>query len=153
LEYLNHIGVTPQDLNFVSSPLIRTRQTMELVRTELGLAAEGAAQDDRLKEISFGKAEGLTLEEMKQKMPDVYHGRLADKWGFQMPEGESYAMVADRVKSWFETIKKPMLVVTHGGTSRVIRGKLMDLEFSEIPELETPQDKFYLWQNNLGAWL
>ena len=37
--------------SFVASPLIRTRETMELVRSELGLDPLGYSLDDRLREV------------------------------------------------------------------------------------------------------
>src|SRR5215469_13745148 len=49
---------------YVSSPLKRARETMEIVRAALGLDAAAYAIDDRLQEISYGGWEGLTLPEI-----------------------------------------------------------------------------------------
>src|ERR1700730_17081630 len=40
--------------DFVASPLSRSRETMEIVRTAMGLAPESYATDDRLKELTVG---------------------------------------------------------------------------------------------------
>ena len=151
--YLEHYDLDVAQFDFVCSPLSRTRQTMALVREELGLAPIGVRFDDRLKEISFGVAEGKTMAEIERDLPEVYSSRQADKWGYQMPGGESYAMVRERVADWLKSLRPHVIVVTHGGTGRVIRGELMDLPTGEIPQMETPQDKFYLWHDNQGAWL
>src|SRR5689334_14709700 len=52
------------DYAYVSSPLQRARQTMEIVRVTLGLDAAAYAVDDRLQEISYGDWEGSTLPEI-----------------------------------------------------------------------------------------
>ena len=48
-------GRAPADLDYVSSPLVRARKTMELMRTTLGLAPAGYRTDERLAEIAFGE--------------------------------------------------------------------------------------------------
>ena len=44
----------PARFRYIASPIGRTRETMNLVRLELGLPSHGYETDDRLKEISFG---------------------------------------------------------------------------------------------------
>src|SRR3954468_4190969 len=46
-------------LDYVSSPLLRARVTMELIRGELGIEPSGYRIDPRLMEISFGEWDGL----------------------------------------------------------------------------------------------
>jgi probable phosphoglycerate mutase len=46
----------PEEFDYVSSPLKRARETMEVVRATLGLEPLGYAVDDRLVEIAYGKA-------------------------------------------------------------------------------------------------
>ena len=48
----------PSDYAYVSSPLLRARETMELQRSELGLDPSAYAMDERLAEISYGEWEG-----------------------------------------------------------------------------------------------
>src|SRR3954454_17086524 len=49
-------GLVPrcEDLDFVASPLGRTRETMERLREAIGLVPTAYRADDRLKELSFG---------------------------------------------------------------------------------------------------
>src|SRR5580704_4942959 len=56
-----------KDFHYVSSPLNRARETMEIVRGVLGLDRHAYATDDRLMEISYGAWEGLTLAEVKAR--------------------------------------------------------------------------------------
>src|SRR5215469_12944611 len=88
-------------LDYVSSPLIRARETMEIVRTKLGLPPSGYAIEPRLTEIGFGEWEGLTYAEVRQRDPDIVARREADKWLFQSPGGENYQQVAVRVGAWY----------------------------------------------------
>ena len=55
------------DFAYVASPLKRARETMEILRTTLGLDPPAYAIDDRLMEISYGEWEGLTLPEIEAR--------------------------------------------------------------------------------------
>lgn len=52
-DLLTRAGRAPQDLSYVSSPLARATETMNLIRVALGLAETGYRVDPRLAEISF----------------------------------------------------------------------------------------------------
>jgi broad specificity phosphatase PhoE len=112
------------DLGYVSSPLERARETMELVRATLGLDPLSYDLDDRLKEISYGQWEGLTLSEVGARDPEVLTPREQDKWYFTPPGGESYRDVAARVAAWYATVTRDTVVVAHGGVARVLMATL-----------------------------
>ncbi len=76
--YLEKEGIDPDTLDFVSSPLGRTRATMERVRAEMGLVPDTYRLEDQLKEITFGKWEGFTLEELAVNYPFLVEQRRAD---------------------------------------------------------------------------
>jgi len=57
--------------DFVSSPLGRARETMEIVRAALGLDPAAYRIDECLIEISFGGWEGFTLDELGRSAPDA----------------------------------------------------------------------------------
>jgi probable phosphoglycerate mutase len=113
-------GRSPTELAYVSSPLGRATATMNLVRAELRLPAEGYSCDDRLREISYGEWEGLTAAEMQVRDPEVYGTRGRDKWGTAPPAGESYAELARRVGDWYAEVNEDTIVSAHGGTTRVL---------------------------------
>jgi probable phosphoglycerate mutase len=110
----------PARLPFVSSPLGRARNTMELVRGALGITPHGYELDDRLREIGYGHWEGSTLAEMEQSHPELFATRQADKWGVPPPGGESYASVAIRVRDWYDSLLQDTVAVSHGGTCRAL---------------------------------
>ena len=66
---------------FIASPMIRTRETMELLRGGLGVPPGDYTTDDRLKEIGFGAWEGKTWPEIKALEPEAAMARRQDKWG------------------------------------------------------------------------
>jgi broad specificity phosphatase PhoE len=111
-------GRLPQECAYVSSPLKRARQTMELVREALDLDPQAYEVDDRLIEISFGDWEGLTLSEIKARDPDALARRERDKWGFTPPAGESYAALTERVREWYASLAGDTVVAAHGGVAR-----------------------------------
>ena len=87
---------------FIASPLIRTRQTMELARAALGLPPARYALEPALKELTFGEWEGLTWPQVAKRDPAGARAREADKWNFAPPDGESYAMLAARLQPWLD---------------------------------------------------
>src|SRR5438128_752952 len=78
-------GRAPADFDYVSSPLIRARATMELVRAGLGLDPTAYRIDPRLKEMSFGRWEGLTYSDLMKNDAEVLAARERDKWRFAAP--------------------------------------------------------------------
>ena len=105
---------------YVSSPLVRARETMDIVRAALGLAPAGYATDPRLAEISFGEWEGLTYQDVLARDPDIVGRREGDKWGFRPPGGETYVEVAQRIAAWHATLDRDTVVTAHGGTARAL---------------------------------
>jgi len=145
--YLDREGIDPQTLDFVASPLGRTRATMELLRGAMGLETGDYRLEDELKEITFGAWEGFTLEELADGEQDRILQRRADKWGFVPPGGESYEMLAERIGLWLKSVDRPSVVVSHGGVFRVLRGLLEGRDRVSVPRLDVPQDKVFVWRN------
>lgn len=119
-ELLDRDGVKAGDLEYVSSPLGRARETMELMRSALGLPPHGYGTDPRLMEMSFGRWEGYTFAELQQHEADALAAREKDKWGFVLPEGESYELLVVRVRAWYEAIERNTVVASHGGVCRAL---------------------------------
>jgi broad specificity phosphatase PhoE len=119
-DLLRRDGRAPLDLGYVSSPLVRATETMDIVRATLELAPGGYALEPRLAEISFGEWEGLTYDEVLKRDSDVVARREGSKWRFQPPRGESYVEVAARVSAWHDTLTRDTVVCAHGGTGRAL---------------------------------
>jgi broad specificity phosphatase PhoE len=111
---------SPSDFAYVASPLKRARETMEILRRELGLDPDAYTLDDRLMEISYGAWEGLTLPEIEARMPGMLEERERDKWDFAPPGGESYRSLTEHMKEWYESLKVDTVAAAHGGGVRAL---------------------------------
>jgi len=153
----NLIGVNTarivEDFAFYASPLLRTRQTMDIVRHQLGLPPDIYRQDDYLKEITFGRWEGLTWPEVVARDPQQAAGRQADKWEFVPPGGESYAMVAERVRPWFDTLEGDSIIVSHGGIARVFMALVGGADPVIAPNLDIWQGRVLVFQSGTYRWI
>lgn len=107
-------------LDYVASPLLRARASMELVRTALGLDPQGYRTDKRLAEIAFGEWEGLTFADLKNNAADLLALREQDPWHFVPPGGESYVQLLARVSDWHGTLTRDTVVASHLNTGRAL---------------------------------
>lgn len=108
----------------VSSPLLRARQTAAPIAAAYGLTVE---TDERLTEQELGVFSGLTYAELDSR-PDYMHDRT-QRWQWVPPGGgESYEMIAERLRPFFEELGgmrgENILFVTHAVTLRLIKAHL-----------------------------
>jgi probable phosphoglycerate mutase len=117
-------GRAAADFHYVSSPLVRASETMDILRKGLGLPSDAYAREPRLKEIAFGEWEGLTYPDVLKRDTSVVERREGNKWLFRPPGGETYEEVARRVGEWHATLDRDTVVTAHGGTARALVGYL-----------------------------
>ena len=139
-------------LDFIASPMLRCRETMEIIRGKLDLDRHTYTTDDRLKEIHFGTWQGRHWPDVATLDPDGAAARLDDPFNWRPPEGESYADLTRRCAEWLATVERDTVVDAHGGVSRALRGHIYDLAPSEITELKVPQDKILVLRADQMAW-
>jgi len=139
--------------DFAASPLKRSIDSMRIIRDELGLPRDAFRIDRGLIEITFGSWEGSTLAELAVDRPDDVRRRQADKWGFVPPGGESYEMLAVRVRRWLESVDRDTVAVSHGAVARVVQGLLIGHDQHEIPTLPAHQDRVFVWSGGEARWL
>jgi broad specificity phosphatase PhoE len=137
-------SANPAQLDYVSSPLGRARETMELLRAGMNLEPGDYRTDARLKEISFGQWEGFTTSELRARWPDDYAKRDADKWDFTPPEAESYATMSLRMRDWYDGLTRDTVCVAHGGTLRGLIVQLGIATAGEAPFLDIGQGVVYV---------
>jgi broad specificity phosphatase PhoE len=141
----------PSDFAYVSSPLLRARETMELLRSELGLDPKAYDIDDRLAEISYGGWEGFTLAEVQARDPGVLQRREQDKWDFVPPGGESYREVADRVAAWYATVTRDSVIAAHGGVARALMANFHILPKEEATHADILHGVVYVFDGGTLA--
>lgn len=133
------------DLAYWGSPLSRAAETMTILRETLGLHAAGWRPDDRLKELAFGRWEGLTWKEAEARDPRQAAARLADKWGAPPPDGESYVDLAARVRAFMSQLDRPALVVSHGGVGRAFHALVGGMATRQAAEVYIRQGVVYVF--------
>jgi probable phosphoglycerate mutase len=144
-----------QAFDFVASPMLRTRTTMELVRAAMGLDPKAYRTDARLMEMNFGDWQGFTMAELEARHPGSTKGRGPDKWDFVPPgkDAESYQMLLERVRPFFEELDRQTVCVTHGGVIRALFRMVAKLPKAEAARIDTPQDRILRLDGDRLEWL
>lgn len=115
---------------FYSSPLQRAQQTAGIIARFHPDAPHHI--HDLLKERSFGRAEGMTYEEIAASFPVLAFNRSWHHPYFQIPGGERLIEVYERGKNFLRDIResqqgKIVGVVAHGVIIRCMISFLLDL--------------------------
>jgi broad specificity phosphatase PhoE len=126
----------------VSSPLGRAHRTAEIICRVLGLEPRQIETDARLAEINLGSWAGMTRQEVEALWPGALDAAGRYDWYFRSPDGETLDAVTARVRHWLsDTARRDrMIAVSHGVTSRLIRGLHGGVEESEALMLEVSRD-------------
>ena len=113
-----------------SSNLARARETAEILADRLGLEVR---VDERLRERGFGAWEGKTRAEIEAEFADAHARWLAGE-GPGADDAEPFAEFGARVAAFLEDVlvrhpDETVLVVSHGGSIRVIHALAMGLDY------------------------
>jgi broad specificity phosphatase PhoE len=123
--------------DFVASPLGRAQRTMALMRDAIGLPHADYRTDPRLMEGNFGAWHGRPWLESKTLWKELRARQGDDYWHTPWPGGgESRAAFFDRVGRFLETLTRDTVIVSHGGTVRMIRGALLKLSNGDMLRFE-----------------
>ncbi len=156
-ERLREMIGTADGFRFVASPLSRTRETMERLRTAMGLDPLAYRTDERLVEVSFGDWEGHTLDEISHTSPDRLAARTDQKWSFIPPgtSAESYEILSWRIGAWLQSLEGPTVCISHGGVIRSLFRLIANLDEDEAATVPTPQDRILKVEtdHNRMEWL
>jgi broad specificity phosphatase PhoE len=128
------------DAEIVASPTGRARRTAEIIAESLGYTAQ-LRFDERLREISLGSWDGLDRREIRSRMGADF---AEFEWYFQTPDGETYDGFAGRIAGWLaEARDGPVIAVSHGVVTRVLRGLYAGLPRVDALRLAVPQDRIF----------
>lgn len=141
-------GRDPKSLSYQSSPLGRARQTMELMREDMGLPPAGYEVCPELAEISFGDWEGWTIAELRVRDAARIAEREHDKLRFVPPGGESYDMVVRRMRAWYGRLTGDTVAAAHGGTARGLMAVLGVVKPEAAPLIDIAQGVVYVFQGD-----
>jgi len=142
-----------EDLDYVASPMLRTRETMERLRASLGLYPDYYRLDERLVELTFGAWEGMTWKEVRKQEPALAALRERDKWNYVPPGGgESYAMLADRVRPILDDLTRDTVLVAHGGVARAFLAVACGVSTRHAASIDIWQGKVLVIEGRNHRW-
>lgn len=142
-----------------SSPLSRACNTIKAVADELNLPI---IKENELREIDFGKWEGLTHDEIKNNLDDGYSKWASDIGIFVPPCGESMAQVQERIVKKLKEIGikedgKTVLIGSHSTVIRALQGYIQHLPLAKmkhtpwvinasLAEINFDGEEFYIYK-------
>lgn len=113
-----------------SSDLKRALVTAELISSRHRVSLITCPE---LREINYGKLEGLTFEEISRFYPEIANWCV--NWSLQLrfPGGESFDELKERVSRFLDRLKQhaseqTILIVAHGGPLRLMVCYLLGIE-------------------------
>jgi broad specificity phosphatase PhoE len=118
------------------SPLLRARETADIVAARVGLQP---VEDSRLMETDAGAWTDRTFADVRAETPQLFDAFAAADPGFAFPGGESFTEQEVRVNAALERVQAgalPALVVCHGMVIRAAlytRAKDGQLPFQRVP--------------------
>ncbi len=118
-----------------TSDMARTRQTAALALPDCV-----SLPDSRLRELDFGRFEGLTHAQCAERFADCYGAWLSQPEAVSPPEGESLSRLTGRCADWLHDIAtaRSVIAFTHGGPMRVLLGLLTGVLFRQARLMEIP---------------
>jgi broad specificity phosphatase PhoE len=146
----SELGDPPPELHACSSPLGRAQETAAIIAAHVPVAFE---PEPRIAEVSLGAWDGMSMYEIEMEFPGALAGASNHDWYFRSPDGETFDAALARVSSWLKDITSPTLAVTHGLTSRLIRGAYEGLSKRDMLQLDVPQDGFYRLSEGRSAFV
>ena len=134
------------DVDWSVSPLSRAIETMDIVQQAFSSDTNKVQIDNSLIEVSFGEFEGFLHNDLTSSF--AKRGERGDKfWQFRPKNGESYVDLLDRVTPFITSLKKPSVIVSHGGIARVFRHLVTNYARVKTINWSVPQDAILQFSN------
>jgi len=131
---------------FLTSPFVRSQQTLETIAAALGLPKLDLQADERLREKEFGILDRYTKHGIAEQFPELaaQRGRVG-KFYFRPPGGESWCDVILRLRSVVEEMRrdyagKRVLIVSHQVVVNCFRYLLEKMDEQTILEIDRRGD-------------
>jgi broad specificity phosphatase PhoE len=130
----------------LTSPFVRSQQTLKTVAGALDERRLEVRADERLREKEFGVLDGYTKLGIQEKFPDLSAQRArVGKFYFRPPGGESWCDVILRLRSVVEELRcdyagQRVLIVSHQVVVNCSRYLLDDMDEAAILELDRRGD-------------
>lgn len=137
-----------------ASDLRRTVQTAEII---LAGRPVPLALSPLLRELHFGRFEGLTLEQIQNHYPDEYAAWADDLVDRAPPDGENLRNQADRAAEFLAAAFPPEatgrhLIVGHGGSIRAILFLTLGLDLRLYWRVAVANASLTIVERRAGRW-
>jgi len=136
---LRAFGVRAGVWSAPTSPQGRAVQTARLALAPLGMEAEPVAD---LREIAIGDWAGLSREEIAAGWPGPEDEHFLDTYA-RAPGGEGFAALWHRVGLVLAGLTGPVVIVTHGMTSRFLRTRALGLGIDQLDVVQGGQGEVF----------
>jgi alpha-ribazole phosphatase len=137
---------------FFTSPLSRAVETARIVAAKHDLTP---CPIDGLKEIDFGRWEGLTYDEMNEDERVHLNRWFLDPNSSPPPEGESFGQFRERIcQSYLRILKMvpkappetKIGIVTHAGAIKALVASVLQIPWDKLARLKISQNSFTIIQ-------
>ena len=138
---LYSLGLEGAEITCLASPQGRAAHTAKLALQKINRTA---TSDDRLRETDMGQWQNRLSSDIRKECSAELWQDLGPSWYFfNAPDGESFADHRARCKALLEDLKCATVLVTHGITSKVLRGLWLGLEYRDTVLLPGGQGCVY----------
>ncbi|GAB9468209.1 6-phosphofructo-2-kinase/fructose-2,6-biphosphatase [Globisporangium polare] len=134
-------GVFTGDDDAPSQTLIMTSTLPRAVETAQFLPPGKRVQVATLNPLDKGECYGMSMEQMKEQMPEAHEAYMKDPWKTRFPGGESYYDLMLRIEPILIDIEQhtgPVLVVSHISTLQVLYSYFLGVPIENCADLEIP---------------
>jgi len=138
----------------VSSTAERCHETGMVIAGRLGAEL---TLDERLREVDFGAAEGLTFDELDRRFPPIARALLAGETCLDWPGGERAADLARRAgDAWSDLVRAhatDVVVVAHAWVLRaLLEVALREGDLNAVPTIGCGMAALLEWRPPSGRW-
>ncbi len=142
-----------------ASPLGRAMKTGKIVQ---GFVPESEfIADDNLREMDFGKWDGLMRKDVQKKSPELYKSWSRNPLVHLPPSAEKPEVVLARMKRFLEEIEKrhknsedqEFIGVSHKTALRILLAHLQGMELSEYRTIDVPNAKVFKLMYDGKQWI
>ena len=118
----------------ISSPMLRARQTADIVCASLDMQY---VIYNQFAERNMGVYEGLTREEAQERFPHLWNRQCTSKPDDAPDDGETIRQACDRIDDGMNRLiqeykNKAILLLCHGFTARAVHRYCNNLSFDEM---------------------
>ena len=125
-----------------TSPMCRASETCQILKEGEIYAGQVKIHEWRtLRDLEVGVCDGYSYDQVKERFPEEYQSRVANKLRYRYPRGESYLDILNRLEPVIFEIERttvPLVIVAHQAVLRCLYAYFLDFPHEELPYLSMP---------------